>query len=220
MASTKRQCPSRWQATGCSSSRARPLRSDASRGRSRSQASVPRHNPMDLFRGRALGGFARWRHTRRLLQLVLLTTAAVVVIHGLFGPQLASRNTATVFTWVHYRGLLVLALVAIGNLFCTSCPMILVRDAGRRLTHPALRWPRALRGKWIALALFAAVLFAYELFDLWELPRATAWLVLGYFATALVVDVLFAGASFCKYVCPVGQFNFAGSLMSPTELQV
>jgi ferredoxin len=98
--------------------------------------------------------------------------------------------------------------------------MILVRDAGRRLTHPALRWPRALRGKWIALALFAAVLFAYELFDLWELPRATAWLVLGYFATALVVDVLFAGASFCKYVCPVGQFNFAGSLMSPTELQV
>ena len=167
-----------------------------------------------------LGGVARWRHTRRLAQGVLLAVAAGLVVHGLFGPPIAPRNAATVFTWVHYRGLLVISILAIGNLFCTACPMILVRDAGRRVAHPAFRWPRRLRGKWLALALFAAVLFAYELFDLWELPRATAWLVLGYFGTALVVDVLFAGASFCKYVCPVGQFNFAASLMSPTELQV
>jgi polyferredoxin len=175
---------------------------------------------VDLFRLPVLGSVARWRHTRRLAQGVLLAVAAGLVVHGLFGPPIAPRNAATVFTWVHYRGLLVISILAIGNLFCTACPMILVRDAGRRVAHPAFRWPRRLRGKWLALALFAAVLFAYELFDLWELPRATAWLVLGYFATALVVDVLFAGASFCKYVCPVGQFNFAASLMSPTELQV
>jgi ferredoxin len=175
---------------------------------------------LDLFKAPVVGAVARWRHTRRVVQGVLLLAAAGVVAHGLFGPQIAPRNAATVFTWIHYRGLLVLGLVAAGNLFCTACPMILVRDAGRRLAHPALRWPRALRGKWLALVLFAAVLFAYELFDLWELPRATAWLVLGYFGAALTVDVLFAGASFCKYVCPVGQFNFTASLMSPTELQV
>jgi ferredoxin len=98
--------------------------------------------------------------------------------------------------------------------------LILVRDAARRVVQPRFRWPRRFRGKWLALALFAAVLFTYELFDLWELPRATAWLVLGYFGAALIVDGLFAGASFCKYVCPVGQFNFAASLMSPAELQV
>lgn len=175
---------------------------------------------MDLFRSPVIGGLARWPHTRGLAQGLLLAVAIVVVVHGLFGPQIAPRNAATVFTWVHYRGLLVLALVAAGNLFCTACPMILVRDAARRVTHPALRWPRRLRGKWLALVLFAAVLFAYELFDLWELPRATAWLVLGYFGAALAVDVLFAGASFCKYICPVGQFNFAASMMSPAELQV
>jgi hypothetical protein len=64
------------------------------------------------------------------------------------------------------------------------------------------------------------VLFVYELFDLWSLPRATAWFVIGYFALALVVDLVFAGASFCKYLCPIGQFNFIASSMSPTELQV
>jgi polyferredoxin len=132
----------------------------------------------------------------------------------------APRNAATVFTWVHYRGLLVFGLLAAGNLFCAGCPLVLVRDTARRFFHPALRWPARLRSKWPALALIAGILFAYELFDLWALPWATASLVAGYFAAALLVDTVFGGASFCKYVCPVGQFSFAGSLVSPTELQV
>jgi hypothetical protein len=77
-----------------------------------------------------------------------------------------------------------------------------------------------LRGKSIAIALLVLVLFSYELFDLWAQPRATAWIVLGYFAAALAVDLVFKGASFCKHVCPIGQFNFIASAMSPTEVQI
>ena len=159
-------------------------------------------------------------HLRRAFQIVLLITAALIVVHGLFGPQIAPRNLATVLTWVHYRGLLMVALLAIGNVFCMGCPMVLARDAARRVAHFGYRWPRYLRTKWIAATLLVAVLFAYELFDLWDLPRGTAYLVLAYFAAAIVIDVLFAGASFCKYVCPIGQFNFVASTMSPTELRV
>jgi hypothetical protein len=54
--------------------------------------------------------------------------------------------------------------------------MILVRDIGRRLRMPTRHWPQWLGRKWVAIVLFAAVLFAYELFDLWALPAATAWL--------------------------------------------
>jgi polyferredoxin len=172
---------------------------------------------MDLLRLPVVG--AVFRRGRLGLQLFLLLVATLIVAHGFLGPQIAPRNVATVLTWVHYRGLLVIALLAIGNLFCTSCPMILVRDAGRRIWHPALRWPRWLRGKWLSLLLLVAVLFSYELFDLWQLPRATAWLVIAYFGTAFVIDVLFSGATFCKHLCPVGQFNFVASVMSPTELQ-
>jgi hypothetical protein len=35
-----------------------------------------------------------------------------------------------------------------------------------------------------------------------------------------VVDSFFRGASFCKYVCPIGQFNFVQSLISPLEVRV
>ena len=43
---------------------------------------------------------------------------------------------------------------------------------------------------------------------------------MAYFAAAFVIDGLFRGASFCKYVCPIGQFNFVQSLVSPLEVKV
>jgi polyferredoxin len=55
-------------------------------------------------------------------------------------------------------------------------------------------------------------LWAYEVFSLWDSPWLTAWIVIGYFIAAFVVDGFFKGASFCKYVCPIGQFKFLQSL--------
>ncbi len=174
----------------------------------------------DVLRWPVIGTWLRWRHARMSLQMVGLAVAAAIVLHGLLGPQVAPANLATVVTWVHYRGLLVVALLAAGNFFCTGCPFVLVRDTGRRVHAPARRWPRWLRTKWVGIAAFAGVLFAYELFDLWALPAATAYLILGYFAAALLVDLAFTGASFCKYVCPIGQFNFIAAPLSPLELRV
>jgi hypothetical protein len=181
---------------------------------------VTSSSPSDILRWPVVGPFLRWRYARASLQIVLLLVAVVLVLHGLFGPQVAPANLATVLSWVQYRGWLILALLVAGNFFCTACPFILVRDQGRRLIAPSRRWPRWLRVKWIGIALFVGVLFTYELFDLWSLPRATAWLVVGYFAAALAVDLLFSGATFCKFLCPIGQFSFVASTMSPLELQV
>jgi ferredoxin len=172
----------------------------------------------DLLRWPILGSLLRWRRLRTTTQMVLLAVALIVIVHGLFGPQIAPKNLATVLTWIHYRGLLIGALLAAGNAFCGACPMILVRDLGRRLHRPHRHWPRWLGPKWIAVVLFVCVLFVYELFDLWALPAATAWLVIGYFAAALAVDLTFTGAAFCKHVCPVGQFNFITSTVSPMEV--
>jgi polyferredoxin len=175
---------------------------------------------VDVLRLPLIGPVLRWRHARTSLQLVLLAAAVIVVLHGLFGPQIASANLATVLIWVHYRGLLVIALLAAGNLFCAGCPFVRVRDWGRRVHAPSRHWPAFVRGKSVSLVLFVAVLFCYELFDLWALPRATAYLVLAYFAGALAIDLVFTGATFCKHICPIGQFNFVASVMSPLELRI
>lgn len=174
----------------------------------------------DLLRLPLLGRVLKGRHARVLFQLPLLALSILLVWHGLTGSQLAPKNMATLLVWVHWRGLLVIGLLAVGNVFCFACPFLLPREAARRLFRPPLPWPARLRNKWFAAVLLVAVLFAYELFDMWASPWSTAWLVVAYFVAALLVDALFRGASFCKWVCPIGQFNFVASTASPTEVRV
>ena len=174
----------------------------------------------DLLRVPLIRRFLRWRHSRTVLQIPLLVVAMVMILHGLLGPTLAPKNLATVLTWVHFRGALVLVLLCAGNFFCLACPFMLVRNAARRLFHPRFNWPRVLRNKWLSVALFVAILFTYELFSLWSSPWWTASLAIAYFLAVLLVDGLFKHAAFCKFVCPIGQFNFIASTLSPLEVQV
>jgi len=176
--------------------------------------------PFDLLRVPLIGRFLEWKHARTLLAIPMLAVSVAMILQGLLGPTLAPKNLATVLTWVHFRGVLVLALLCAGNLFCLACPFMLVRNAMRRFVKPRFNWPRALRNKWIPVALFALLLFCYELFSLWSSPWLTAWVIVGYFAMVLVVDGFFKHATFCKYVCPIGQFNFIAATASPLEVAV
>ena len=143
-----------------------------------------------------------------------------MIVHGLFGPQLAPKNLATTLTWVHFRGALVLVLLFAGNFFCLACPFMLVRNLVRKFVRPVRNWPRRLRNKWLSIGLFVGMLFVYEWLDLWASPWWTAWLIITYFAGALVIDSIFKHATFCKFVCPIGQFNFVASTASPLEVTV
>lgn len=172
----------------------------------------------DLLRVPGLGRLLRWRWGRLVFQLPMLALAALIIYDGLSGPQLAPQNLATVSVWIHYRGLVLLALLLAGNLFCMSCPFTLPRTLAHRLAGRGRRWPKALRNKWLAIGAFVAYLWLYEALDLWASPALTAWLVIGYFVAAFVLEALFAESPFCKYICPLGTFNFAAAAISPLQI--
>jgi cytochrome c oxidase assembly factor CtaG/polyferredoxin len=187
------------------------------------RAVVPRkvaRKAWDLLQVPVIGSILRFRYFRRSLQALMLLLAVAVVADGLFGSQVAPMNLAGVLPWTYWRGLAVIALLAAGNLFCMACPFTLPRDLARRFVTPYFRWPRRLRVKWIAVGLLITYFWAYEAFGLWNSPRSTAWVILGYFAAAFAIDSVFKGASFCKYVCPIGQFHFVHALVSPLEVKV
>ncbi|GGR28192.1 4Fe-4S ferredoxin [Deinococcus ruber] len=168
-----------------------------------------------------LRALVRWRYARLLLQLPLLALALLAVYDGFSGSQLAGLNVATVSVWVQYRGLLALSLLLVGNVFCAACPLLLTRGPSRVLKRllPQRTWPRFLRNKYLTLALTLLFLYSYEAFALWASPWLTAWLIVSYFAAALLTDSVFPAGTFCRYVCPLGNFNFALSSVSPTLIQ-
>jgi len=187
-------------------------------GGSTSRADSSARRGHDLLRTPIIGGALKSLTFRRCMQWIMLTGAAVVVLDGLLGPRMSPMNLAGILPWTHWRGFVVIALLVAGNAFCWTCPFMLPRELGKRLFNPTRRWPQGLRSKWIAAGLLLVYLWAYEVFSLWDSPWWTAWVVLGYFAAAFVVDSFFRGAAFCRWVCPIGQFHFIESMASPREV--
>lgn len=172
----------------------------------------------DVLRLPGLGRLLKWRWGRLVLQMPFLLAAALLIYDGFTGPRLAAQNLATVAPWVHYRGLLVVVLLLAGNLFCMACPFTLPRTLAKRLSLRPRRFPRALRGKWLAMAALFAMFFLYEWLDLWASPALTAWVIIAYFAASFALEAWFGESAFCKYVCPLGTFNFVYSTVSPLQI--
>ena len=174
----------------------------------------------DALRLPGMRRVARMPRGRLVFQVPMLALALLLIYDGFTGPQRAGENLATVSSWVHFRGLVVLALLLAGNLFCAACPFALPRTVAHRLSVAGRRWPRALRGKWVSIASLLALFFVYEWLDLWASPLLTAWLIVAYFVAAFVLEALFTESAFCKYVCPLGAFNFVYSTASPLQIGV
>jgi cytochrome c oxidase assembly factor CtaG/polyferredoxin len=180
---------------------------------------LPQPSRFDLLHLPLIGTFLRWRYGRMALQSVAFAAAVLVIADGFLGHPMSAMNVAGVLPWTYVRAFGVIALLVLGNIFCLSCPFMLPRELGRRLGLARFKWPPWLRTKWIAIVLMILFFWSYEAFAIWDHPQRTAWLLIAYFSAAFLVDTLFRGANFCKYLCPLGQFNFAGSLLSPFSLQ-
>lgn len=174
----------------------------------------------DVLRIPLLGALLRWRWGRLVLQIPLFVAAVLLIIDGFVGPQSAARNLATVGAWVHYRGIIVLVLLLAGNLFCMGCPFTIPRTVAKRLSIRGRRFPRRLRNKWIAIASLFLIFLLYEWLDLWASPLLTAWVIVAYFVASFVLEAAFTESAFCKYVCPLGAFNFVYATSAPTQISI
>lgn len=165
-----------------------------------------------------IGRIARMRYGRLVFQIPLLLIALLIIYDGFTGPQRASQNMATVVPWVHYRGIIVLVLLLAGNLFCMGCPFTIPRTIAKRLSSGGRRFPQILRNKWVSILMLLLIFFVYEWQDLWSSPALTAWVAVAYFIASFVIEAWFGESAFCKYVCPLGAFNFVYSTVAPTQI--
>lgn len=176
--------------------------------------------PFDLLRLPIAGRVLQAKLGRVSLQAIGFAVMTLIVFHGLTGTPASVFNLAGAPLWNILRPLNLIALLLIGNIFCMACPFTLPREVARLFGLGRIAWPTWLKNKWPSVFLLILFFWAYESFDLWDSPRATAWVLIAYVVAVLVVDSIFREASFCKYVCPIGQFNFVASLLAPLELGI
>ncbi len=174
----------------------------------------------DVLKIPGLGPLLRWRWGRLVIQTILLLIAVLLLYDGFTGPQFAPENLSTVVTWIHYRGIIVFGFLLLGNIFCMGCPFTIPRTLAKRLAINGGRWPSFLRNKWLAIGLLFGFFWAYEYFDLFASPLLTVWIIAAYFVASFFLEAIFSESVFCKYVCPLGTFNFVSSTISPFQITV
>ncbi|MHC4401287.1 MAG: 4Fe-4S binding protein [Planctomycetota bacterium] len=164
---------------------------------------------------------------RRGFQFAWIAPAAVllylVVLTAFFGKQqVAGRNPGVMITWVVWLFLLTAVLTPLGGrIWCLACPLPLLGECLQRRAVTDVRtgatgetknrffgwnrsWPRWLASDWprtlvfLLLGTFSIVLVA--------VPRLTGWLILGLFALAAIMAMIWEHRAFCRYLCPVNTF--------------
>ena len=163
------------------------------------------------------------------MMLVTLFGFVLVIMTGLLGTSVGSKNFAIIFVWMVWWALLMVVLLPFaGRLWCAVCPIpapgewlqrrgIVIKRGGGLLSL-ARKWPRKLENIWLqnfaflGVAIFSGVILTR--------PWATGAVLLAFILVALGLSLVFERRIFCRYICPLGGFIGLYSMLSPLELRV
>ena len=193
----------------------------SSRSSARDDPRPPRDAGFDLLRVPLLGRFLRWRHARLACNCRCCSWPGRRSSTGCAGPQVGAMNLAGVLPWIHWRGLLDPRAARGRQRLLHGLPVPAAADARPPLAAGAAGAGRGGCGT----SGWPSSCSSSSSGPTRRSPSGTArggrpGSSSATSSAAFVVDGLFRGASFCKYVCPIGQFNFVQSLVSPLEVKV
>jgi len=188
---------------------------------------VPRAR-WSFFRVTGLRRVVKWPPFRFLMQAVFVFLFAMILIAGLFGNQLGSRNLAPLMTWTVWWGGLVLLILFFGKAWCYICPWDAVAGWIEKLRlwgkgngglSLGLKWPKPLRNIALATVFFVGLTWLELGFGITMSPKATALLGLLMLTLTVVSVLVFERKAFCRYACLVGRVSGLYAMFSSTEVR-
>jgi polyferredoxin/heme/copper-type cytochrome/quinol oxidase subunit 2 len=184
---------------------------------------------VELTKIRWLKTLLLWRGFQPTLMLLTLFGFVLVIMTGLVGTPVGSKNFAIIYVWIVWFALLKIVLIPLfGRLWCTMCPIpgpgewlqrrgIFTKSEAKPLTL-AKKWPRKLDNVWLQNSgLLLVTAFSPIILTV---PWVTGAILLAFIMLAFALSLVFARRTFCRYVCPVGAFIGLYSLVAPLELRV
>lgn len=154
-----------------------------------------------------------------VFQIPVLLFFLVIIAAGLFDIQQGDRNIATILMWTIWWAGIIFTFVFVGRVWCMMCPFGAVQDWIGRLFSMNRNFPQPVRNIWLSSFIFFGLTWWDSYSGIVNRPALTAFLLLGFFAVAVSMALVFKGRSFCRYVCPIGGLIGLYSMFSPVELR-
>ncbi len=193
------------------------------RGASR-KSGYPRLNLLSI---KPLKRMVMARPFQFVLQLPVVIIFIVIIITGLLGNQHPGSNLATVATWTIWWSLIIFIILFMGASWCLICPWSAISDWIERRSlwkrkggiSLGYRWPRSLRSRHLMTLFFIAVTWLELGVFITYNPRLTALFSIGIILFSLVIALIFARKSFCRYLCFVGGIIGTYANLAPIEIR-
>ncbi len=174
---------------------------------------------INLFKVPVVGFLLKNRHMLLAYRLLALALFLSAIIYGFLHPGKENIFTPAVFWDIFWPFFIVVTLALLGNMFCMICPLGFM---GKHLTRLGLkgRPPAYLRNRYIGLAILVisywSVLYTFP--GTLRNPLVVSVFFLAFTILAILVNLLFDGMAFCKYLCPIGSVTTAFSRVGATWL--
>lgn len=173
-------------------------------------------NPLDIP---WLRRFFKSAWFQPVFQIPALVIFLIIIAAGLFDIQQGDRNIATLLMWTIWWAAIIFTFVLIGRIWCMMCPFGAIQDWIGRLISMNRDFPKPLRNIYLSSFIFFGLTWWDSYSGIVNKPSLTAYLLIGFFAVAIGMALVFKGRSFCRYVCPIGGLIAIYSMFSPIELR-
>ncbi len=174
---------------------------------------------MNLLDIRGVKGFLKSAWFQPVFQVPVLLIFLIITSAGLFDIQQGDRNIATLLMWTIWWAAIIFTFVFVGRVWCMMCPFGAIQDWIGRLISRNKDFPKPLRNVYLSSLIFFGLTWWDSYSGIVNKPVLTAYLLIGFFAVAIGMAVVFKGRSFCRYVCPIGGLIGIYSMFSPIELR-
>jgi CRP-like cAMP-binding protein len=154
---------------------------------------------------------------RTVVGMVLL----VVVATLFFGPPDPEENIGITLSWVIGWPLLFFSFFFLARTWCSVCTLAVPGTLLQKLVKPTRVAPLFLKehSGWIMASLCIIVLWVEIVWNAYENPVLSGWIILAVTIGSIVFSVMYKRRAWCRYLCPLGAINAVFAMPSILEVR-
>lgn len=164
-------------------------------------------------------GLFLWKYIQPVFQVPFLILLLVLILLAMTDIQDSGRNISAILIWTIWWAGIIFTFVLVGRLWCFMCPVGALAEWTSRIFKPHRLFPPKLRNVWLANAMFILLTWFDIQLGVVRNPVVTGSLLLAIIIIALIVSMIYARRSFCRYLCPIGGIIGIYSMFSAVELR-
>ncbi|MDP3479461.1 MAG: sigma 54-interacting transcriptional regulator [Desulfoprunum sp.] len=157
----------------------------------------------------------------RVPQIIVGGILLLAVVTLFFGPDEAGKNIGITLSWSIGWPLMFFSFFFLARTWCSVCTLAMPGMLMQDLIKPQRKLPEAIKNAsgWIMAMLCILVLWVEIVWNAYEDPFLTGWIILTITVGSLLTSIFYSRRAWCRYLCPLGAINAIFAMPSIVELR-